>query len=144
MALTLRRLGVVRGDRVSAYLPNTPEAIVAFLATASLGAIWSICAPDMGVPAIVDRFRQIEPKVLIAADGVHYAGKAMDRSAIVAGLREALPSVESLVTLFPSRARKSMPSSLNGFPSIIRSGFCIPAAPPACPSRSCTAMAASC
>jgi acetoacetyl-CoA synthetase len=99
MALTLRRLGVKRGDRVSAYLPNTPDAVVAFLATASLGAIWSICAPDMGVPAIVDRFRQIEPKVLIAADGVHYGDKPMDRSAIVAGMREALPSVESLVLL---------------------------------------------
>jgi acetoacetyl-CoA synthetase len=99
MALTLRRLGVQRGDRVSAYLPNTPEAVIAFLATASLGAIWSVCAPDMGVPAIVDRFRQIEPKVLIAADGVHYAGKPIDRSATVAGLRAELPSVQSLILL---------------------------------------------
>ncbi|MEI6116869.1 MAG: AMP-binding protein, partial [Burkholderiales bacterium] len=87
----LIRMGVQRGDRVSAYLPNTPEAVIAFLATASLGAIWSVCAPDMAVPAIVDRFRQIEPKVLIAADGVHYAGKPIDRSAPGAGLRAELP-----------------------------------------------------
>ncbi|HEV7693401.1 MAG TPA: acetoacetate--CoA ligase [Hyphomonadaceae bacterium] len=99
MALTLRDLGVTRGDRVAAYLPNTPDAIIAMLAAASIGAIWSICAPDMGVPAVIDRFRQISPKVLIAADGVHYAGRTLDRSATVAGLRDALPSVESLILL---------------------------------------------
>ena len=99
MALTLRELGVVRGDRVAAYLPNTPETVVAMLACASLGAIWSVCAPDMGAPAIVDRFQQITPKVLIACDGVLYAGRAMDRSEIVAALRQALPTVESLILL---------------------------------------------
>lgn len=122
MALTLRRLGVARGDRVSAYLPNTPEAIVAFLATASLGAIWSICAPDMGVPAIVDRFRQIEPKVLIAADGVHYAGRAMDRSAIVAGLRESLPSVESLVLMETPFAAQRLPAEVTFAEAISAAG----------------------
>lgn len=122
LALTLRGLGVGRGDRVSAYLPNTPEAVVAFLATASLGAIWSICAPDMGVPAIVDRFRQIEPKVLIAADGVHYAGRPMDRSAIVAGLREALPSVESLVLVETPFATQKLRAEVTFADAVARTG----------------------
>lgn len=110
MALTLRDLGVKRGDRVVAYLPNTPDAIVAMLACASLGAVWSICAPDMGAPAIVDRFRQVTPKVLIAADGVVYGGKAMDRSAIVADLRAALPSLEALVLLRTPQAATQLPA----------------------------------
>jgi acetoacetyl-CoA synthetase len=110
MALTLRDLGVQRGDRVVAYLPNVPEAVVAMLACASLGAVWSVCAPDMGTPAVVDRFSQVTPKVLIAADGVHYAGRPMDRSATVAALRDALPTVESLILLetpFASRRLKA-------------------------------------
>jgi acetoacetyl-CoA synthetase len=110
MALSLRALGVGLGDRVAAYLPNGPEAIVAFLATASLGAIWSICAPDMGAPAIIDRFQQIEPKVLIAADGVFYAGRAMDRSAVVKSLREALPTVKALVLLQTPFAASILPA----------------------------------
>ncbi len=97
VALALRGLGVGRGDRVAAYLPNIAETMVAFLACSSLGAIWSVCAPDMGTPAVLDRFRQIEPKVLIAVDGVHYGGKALDRGAVVSELRAALPSVRSLV-----------------------------------------------
>ena len=101
VALTLRGLGVQRGDRVAAYLPNVPETIVAFLACASIGAIWSVCAPDMGTPAVLDRFRQIEPKVLIATDGVYYAGKPLDRSATVQTLRDALPTVQHLL-LVPS------------------------------------------
>jgi acetoacetyl-CoA synthetase len=99
VALTLRGLGVLRGDRVAAYLPNVPETMVAFLATVSIGAIWSVCAPDMGTPAVLDRFSQIEPKVLIATDGVVYSGKALDRSAVVQGLCNALPSVQHLVLL---------------------------------------------
>ncbi|MDG2535169.1 acetoacetate--CoA ligase [Sphingomonas sp. HITSZ_GF] len=96
-SVSLRRLGIGRGDRVVAYLPNRPEAAVAFLACAAIGAIWAICAPDMGVPAILERFRQIEPKLLIATDGVHYAGRDLDRSDVVAQLRAELPSVEALV-----------------------------------------------
>jgi acetoacetyl-CoA synthetase len=99
MALTLGELGVKRGERVVAYLPNGPEAIVSMLACASIGAVWSICAPDMGTPAVVDRFSQVTPKVLIAADGVHYAGRPIDRSATVKGLRGALPTVQSLILL---------------------------------------------
>ena len=99
VALTLRGLGVQRGDRVAAYLPNVPETMVAFLACSSIGAVWSVCAPDMGTAAVADRFSQIEPKVLIAADGVHYGGKALDRSAVLQALRDALPSVQSLLVL---------------------------------------------
>ncbi|RZL95918.1 MAG: acetoacetate--CoA ligase [Variovorax sp.] len=98
-ALTLRSLGVQRGDRVAAYLPNVPETMVAFLACASIGAVWSVCAPDMGTAAVVDRFRQIEPKVLIAVDGVHYGGKPIDRSVVVRELRDALPSVQKLLLI---------------------------------------------
>ncbi|WP_219215861.1 acetoacetate--CoA ligase [Variovorax boronicumulans] len=98
-ALSLRALGVRRGDRVAAYLPNIPETMVAFLACTSIGAVWSVCAPDMGTAAVVDRFRQIEPTLLIAADGVHYGGKALDRSAIVQALRGQLPSVRKLLLL---------------------------------------------
>ena len=96
-ALNLRKLGVGPGDRVVAYLPNRPEAIIAFLACASIGAIWAVCAPDMGAPAVLDRFVQIAPKVLIATDGVFYGGKPIDKSATVQQLREALPTVEALV-----------------------------------------------
>ncbi|RUP34753.1 MAG: acetoacetate--CoA ligase [Curvibacter sp.] len=99
LALHLRAQGVQRGDRVAAYLPNIPEATIAFLATASLGAVWSLCAPDMGTHAVLDRFKQIEPKVLIACDGVSYGGRDHDRLQVVAELRQALPSVQHLVLL---------------------------------------------
>jgi len=96
-ALALRAAGIEPGDRVAAYLPNRPEAIIAFLACASIGAIWAVCAPDMGVPAILDRFAQIEPKVLIATDGVYYGGNAIDRTDVVQQLYAALPSAGTLV-----------------------------------------------
>ncbi|HSV47043.1 MAG TPA: AMP-binding protein, partial [Ramlibacter sp.] len=99
LALHLQAQGVQPGDRVAAYLPNVPEAIVAFLASASIGAVWSLCAPDMGTNAVLDRFRQIAPKVLIACDGVHYGGRDSGRSAVVAELRGALPSVGHLLLL---------------------------------------------
>ena len=113
VALTLRGLGVQRGDRVAAYLPNVPETMVAFLATVSIGAIWSVCAPDMGTPAVLDRFSQIEPKVLIATDGVVYAGKALDRSAVVQSLRSALPSVQHLVLLKTRFASESIAEDID-------------------------------
>jgi acetoacetyl-CoA synthetase len=81
LALHLQAQGVQPGDRVAAYLPNMPETMVAFLATVSIGAVWSVCAPDMGTHAVLDRFRQIEPKVLIAVDGVTYGGRDHDRLA---------------------------------------------------------------
>jgi acetoacetyl-CoA synthetase len=96
-ARTLRAHGVERGDRVCAYLPNTPAAIVAFLGCASVGAIWSVCSPDMGPVAVLDRFRQIEPKLLVAADGQFWAGVAHDRRAVLHEVLAALPSVQTLV-----------------------------------------------
>ncbi|ODU57695.1 MAG: acetoacetate--CoA ligase [Comamonadaceae bacterium SCN 68-20] len=97
LALHLRAQGVQPGDRVAAYLPNIPETVVAFLATVSLGAVWSVCAPDMGTHAVLDRFRQIAPKVLIAADGVTYGGRDIDRMDVLAALRDALPSVQHVL-----------------------------------------------
>ncbi|MEG0225200.1 MAG: acetoacetate--CoA ligase [Comamonas sp.] len=99
LALHLQAQGVGPGDRVAAYLPNIPEAMVALLACASIGAVWSICAPDMGTQAVLDRFRQIEPKVLIAVDGVHYAGRDIDRQPVLAELRAGLPSLQQVVLI---------------------------------------------
>lgn len=101
MARALKELGVQRGDRVVAYMPHVPETIIALLACASLGAIWSSCSPDFGSPSVLDRFRQIEPKVLIAVDGYRWNGKIYDRRQVVAELQAALPTLEKtiLVTL---------------------------------------------
>ena len=96
-AAGLRRLGVGRGDRVAAYMPNAPETVVAFLATAGIGAVWSSCAPEFGTPTVVDRFKQIEPKVLIAIEGYRYGGRDFDRRQHVAEIVEAIPSIEHTV-----------------------------------------------
>jgi acetoacetyl-CoA synthetase len=93
----LQRLGVGRGDRVVAYLPNIPETLVAFLATASLGAIWAACAPEFGVRSVVDRFSQVEPKVLLTIAGYTYGDKEIDRRAEVAAIRAELPTVSRTV-----------------------------------------------
>jgi len=98
-AAALRGMGVVPGDRVGAYLPNTPHTIVAFFACASVGAIWSVCSPDMGPVAVLDRFRQIAPKVLIAVDGQVYGGVRHDRRPVLAEVLAGLPSVQHLVLL---------------------------------------------
>jgi acetoacetyl-CoA synthetase len=99
VAAGLRALGVERGDRVAAYLPNVPEAIVAFLATASIGAVWSSCSPDFGPASVIDRFAQIEPKVLFAVDGYRYGGKDFDRRDVLAELQEAMPSLARTVVV---------------------------------------------
>ncbi len=99
VAASLREMGVAQGDRVVAILPNTETALIAFLAAASLGAIWSLCAPDMGHVAILDRFQQIEPKVLIAQDGYVHAGKSIDRRDVVAEIANGLPSVQHRVLI---------------------------------------------
>ncbi|MBR0871931.1 acetoacetate--CoA ligase [Bradyrhizobium tropiciagri] len=114
LALHLRARGVRSGDRVAAYLPNIPETIIAFLATASLGAIWSVCAPDMAAPAVIDRFKQIEPKVLIACDAVTYAGRRHDRQAVIEELRGALPSVEHVILHSETAAETQLSSILAG------------------------------
>jgi acetoacetyl-CoA synthetase len=95
----LRALGVGRGDRVAAYLPNAPEALVGLLAAASLGAVWTSCSPDFGATSVIDRFAQTEPRVLIAVDGYAYNGRRYDRRAEVAAIAAALPGLEALVTL---------------------------------------------
>jgi acetoacetyl-CoA synthetase len=99
LAQQLRQLGVTKGDRVAAFLPNTSECIVAFLATASVGAIWSVCAPDMGPVSVLDRFKQIEPKVLLACSSYEYGGKVFDRQVVVDELKASLPTVQTLLMM---------------------------------------------
>lgn len=99
LAASLRGMGVEPGDRVVAYLPNIAETAIAFLACASVGAVWSVCSPDMGPVAVLDRFRQIEPKVLIAVDGYRHGGQAFDRMELVRELLEALPTVTDVALL---------------------------------------------
>jgi acetoacetyl-CoA synthetase len=164
MALHLRAQGVMPGDRVAAYLPNTPETAVAFLATVSIGGVWSLCAPDMGTNAVLDRFQQITPKVLIACDGVTYGGRDLDRRPVVSELCAALPSVQHVILqqnlgldlsaietiatreIFTGATARndSQTSALSrsGCPSTTRCGLSIPAAPRVCPNPSCTATAA--
>ncbi len=95
----LRASGVEAGDRVAAILPNLPESIAAVLGTASIGAVWSSCSPDFGVQGVLDRFGQIEPKVLIACDGYYYAGKSIDLSEKLAAIASKLPSVSKIVVV---------------------------------------------
>jgi len=95
----LRALGVERGDRVVAYMPNIPETLIAFLAVASIGAVWSSAAPEFGARSVIDRFAQIEPKVLLAVDGYRHGGKDFDRLAVVQGILAELPTVEHAVVL---------------------------------------------
>ncbi len=93
----LRRLGVGRGDRVVAYLPNIPETMVVFLATAALGAVFASCAPEFGARSVVDRFAQVEPTVLLAVSGYRYGDKPVDRSDDVAAIRAGLPTLRAVV-----------------------------------------------
>ncbi|MEO8936317.1 MAG: acetoacetate--CoA ligase [Burkholderiaceae bacterium] len=101
LAATLVDSGIVAGDRVVAYLPNVPETIIAFFAVASIGGVWSVCAPDMGPVGVLDRFRQIEPTAMIACDGYRYGGKVYERSETVASLLEQLPTVRTLIVVSP-------------------------------------------
>ncbi|MBW8484522.1 acetoacetate--CoA ligase [Actinomadura parmotrematis] len=108
----LAALGVGRGDRVAAYVPNTAEALVCFLATASLGAIWSSCSPDFGSSSVIDRFAQIEPAVLIAVDGYTYNGKGFDRRGTVAEIRDALPTLRATVLVPYLDAAATLPGTV--------------------------------
>ncbi len=115
----LRASGVERGDRVVAYMPNIPETLIAFLATASLGAVWSSAAPEFGARSVIDRFAQIEPKVLIAVDGYRHGGKDFDRRAVVGEILAELPTVRHTVlvpylfegAVFEGAAHAPAPSS---------------------------------
>src|SRR5215218_118938 len=99
VAAALRDSGVGVGDRVAGFLPNIPEAVVAMLAAASLGAVWSSCSPDFGVKGVLDRFGQIEPKVLFCADGYRYAGKEIDCLARVREIVAQIPSIQRVVVV---------------------------------------------
>jgi acetoacetyl-CoA synthetase len=99
LASGLRAMGVERGDRVAAYLPNIPEAVIGLLACASIGAVWSSCSPDFGAGSVVDRIKQIEPKVLLAVDGYRYGGKDYDRTEVVARLQQEIPTIQHTVLL---------------------------------------------
>jgi acetoacetyl-CoA synthetase len=120
IATGLKLLGVTPGDRVVGYIPNIPEAIAAFLACAALGATWSSCSPDFGVRSVVDRFAQIEPKVLIAVDGYRYGGKDFDRRDVVAQLQEQIPSLEHTVLLDYLGADGAPPADTMSWRELIR------------------------
>jgi acetoacetyl-CoA synthetase len=111
VAKALQAMGVQRGDRVVAYMPNIPETIIAFLACASIGAIWSSCSPDFGTSSVIDRFKQIEPKVLFAVDGYQYGGKSFDRLPIITELQHALPSLQKTI-LVPYLHKQFEPGKL--------------------------------
>jgi acetoacetyl-CoA synthetase len=108
----LRQAGVKQDDRVAGYLPNIPEAVIAMLATTSIGAIWSSCSQDFGVSGLVDRFGQIAPKVLFTADGYQYAGKPVERIASIATIKEKLPSIERVVLVPYLHDRPSVPADV--------------------------------
>ncbi|MFN8355678.1 MAG: acetoacetate--CoA ligase [Spirosomataceae bacterium] len=99
LAYYLRRIGVKKGDRVVGYLPTIPEATVSLLATLSIGAIWSSASPDFGTSSVIERFAQIEPKVLIAVDGYQYGGKKFDKSEVLAELKKSIPSLERIILI---------------------------------------------
>ena len=111
LALEMQALGVQPGDRVAAYLSNRPEAVIALLACASIGAVWTLCSPDMGVPAILDRFQQVEPCLLIATEAVTYAGKSVDCTAKVQAIRDGLPSVRHLLLVESGASSGAVPGA---------------------------------
>src|SRR5699024_4340571 len=96
---TLKKLGVKKGDRIVAYVANIYETVVSFLATASLGAIWSSASPDFGTQSVIDRFKQIEPKVMITVDGYRYNGKNYDRLSVVKNIQSELPTLEATIAI---------------------------------------------
>ncbi|HEX2362195.1 MAG TPA: acetoacetate--CoA ligase, partial [Jiangellaceae bacterium] len=111
----LKALGVRRGDRVVALVPNSPQALIAFLAAASLGATWSSCSPDFGVRAVTDRFAQVEPMILIAVDGYLYNGRPFDVRPVVAELRATIPSLRSTVVIRYLEPTSELDSSVLGW-----------------------------
>ncbi len=115
VATQLRKLGVKRGDRVAAYMTNVPEALIAMLATTSIGAIWSSCGPDFGTPGVLDRFSQLEPTVLIHVDGYQYGGKPFDRRVEVEKILARLTSVKHVIQLpylDPANPRALTPNTI--------------------------------
>lgn len=119
-ATGLRRLGITKGDRVVALLPNIPETLIAFLATASLGAVWSSCAPEFGIGSVVHRFSQIEPKVLIACDGYRFAGRLFDRREVLAQIKSQLPTLEATVVVSRLDQRDKPPEGTTSWTDLTR------------------------
>jgi acetoacetyl-CoA synthetase len=109
----LQRLGLKPGDRVAAYLPNVPEAVIGLLATASLGAIWTSCAPEFGIRSVTDRLTQVEPTVLLTIDGYRYGSRGIDRTDEVAAIRAALPSLAATVVLPYLDPAAAIPDSIS-------------------------------
>jgi acetoacetyl-CoA synthetase len=116
VAQALKAAGITEGDRVAGYLPNMPEAAVAMLAVSSLGAIWSSCSPDFGVNGVVDRFGQIEPKILFAADGYFYNGKTHDSLEKIAEIQQRIPSLEKVVIVPYTRETFPLDAIKNALP----------------------------
>jgi len=125
LAGALRDLGVMPGDRVAGFMPNMIETLVAMLATTSIGAIWSSCSPDFGIKGVLDRFGQIQPKVLFTAEGYYYNGKAHDSLSKIAGIISEIPSVKKVVVVPYTRER----ADISGIPNSAHYGDFISAAP---------------
>ena len=129
LASAMRAAGVARGDRVGGFLPNIPEAVIAMLATVSLGAIWSSCSPDFGTQGVLDRFGQIEPTLLIAADGYSYNGKKIDCLERVRGIVEKIPSIRhTIIVPFVDAAPKIDSVPMAQLWSRFLDGTCVDAA----------------
>jgi len=139
LAAALQAQGVSVGDRVAGFMPNHPDAVVAMLATASLGAIWSSCSPDFGINGVVDRFGQIQPKVLFTAASYQYGGKRLDCLEKIRGVLGQIDTSTISWRPLPQPNCISCPR-----PSTTRSTSCTARAPRACPSASCTASVAPC
>lgn len=131
LALELRARGIGPGDRVAAYLPNIPAAVIGLLACASLGAIWTLCSPDMGTSAVLDRWRQTEPKALIAVDGIFYAGKALDRTAALTAFRAQLHSIEAVFVVASGCGAEAAPDAIDFATAIARDDAAVAAFEPA-------------
>lgn len=123
LAQFLRQQGVGVGDRVVALLPNVPEAVIGFLATQSLGAVWSSCSPDFGTASVLDRFRQIEPKVLLMVNGYTYNGKPIDKSPDLAQLRQGLPSLKQVIWVPFLAQNTPVPSGVVLWDDVLRTPF---------------------
>jgi len=124
VAAGLRHAGVDRGDRVGGFLPNCPEAVIAMLATTSIGAIWSSCSPDFGINGVVDRFGQIKPKVLFAVNGYYYNGKTCDSRPTVEGIANAVNSIKHIVVIpfVAALSKDSLPGNAIEWASFCRGG----------------------
>ena len=120
LAAALRSAGVVKGDRVAGFMPNVAETIVAMLATSSIGAIWSSCSPDFGINGVMDRFGQIEPKVLFACNGYYYNGKTIDSTPRVKQIIEQIDSVEHLVLVQVTEAQTDIAQAVSYSDFLVR------------------------